>query len=50
MTRKQRIDIILKELDNEITIPTYQENRVRKCLGLALTHIEEQERSETCKS
>lgn len=40
MTRDQKIDITLEELDREITIATYQENRVRKCLAAAFSRIE----------
>lgn len=40
MTREQKIDIALEELDNEITIATYQEKQVRKCLAAAFARIE----------
>lgn len=40
MTREQKIDITLEELDREITIATYQEKRVRKCLAAAFIRIE----------
>lgn len=42
MKREQQIDIILKELDGVITIPTYQETQARECLGKAFTLIEKQ--------
>jgi len=33
LTREQKINIVLEELENEITIATYQENRVRRIHG-----------------
>lgn len=40
MTREQKVDITLEELDREITIAAYQEKRVRKCLAAAFARIE----------
>lgn len=40
MTREQKVDITLEELDREITIATYQEKQVRKCLAAAFARIE----------
>jgi len=43
MSREQMIEIVLEELDHEITIPTYQEQRVRKRLAAAFTRIEHEQ-------
>lgn len=40
MTREHKIDITLEELGREITMATYQEKGVRKCLAAAFTRIE----------
>lgn len=40
MTKEQMIDIVLEELDHEITIPSYQEKRVRMRLAAAFARME----------
>lgn len=40
MTREQKIDVTLEELDQTITIATYQEKQVRKCPVAAFARIE----------
>lgn len=46
MTTEQKITIIMETLDEAITIPSYQEDKVKEKLRKALRIIEEKEANE----
>ena len=46
MSKERQIDIILNEIDQAYTIPTYMEKRVREGIQKALEKIEKGEQHE----
>ena len=41
MTKEEKVNIIIKELENEITIASFVEDRVKRAIRIALRKIEE---------
>lgn len=46
MTKEEKINIIMETLDEAITIPSYQEDKVKEKIRKALRIIEEKEANE----